>query len=447
MIDSWYDPQVEFQEVAVTLNGERTWKVHGPDLNGVYGSLMGVGGLEATIRERDGYSVGVISDGLGNCVGTVVNGQFRPATTVLSSYGPLQGFDAPKLSVNVPLAEATLWRSKRIDPTGFYYFGARYLDPVAGKWLSPDPLGHSVSLSLYDYCANDPVNCVDPDGRQAWQITPVQAWYDPSVRNMINSPEYQRGFQIGMAQGAWLGTKLTIAVGVGIYTGGAAAPLLANLGASTPYVVIGSGMVGGFSGDIAVQTVEHVTGERQEYSGTQMGVSTLLGGGIGYGVNRVLSPRLMSGQMGNAEIGALAEQRVAQQLGENIRGQQVRFRTPDPSASPRGDFVIDDASSASGLKVIEVKPVGNDLSYAQTWGYPYIQGGRATPYGSAARQAGLALDEALAPTPVEVWRYHPYELLPFSPGLGGGIGAAAGTSLGGVTYLHVDSTGKYIKHR
>jgi uncharacterized protein RhaS with RHS repeats len=43
--------------------------------------------------------------------------------------------------------------------------GARYYEPKSGRFLSPDPLGHSSSLSLYDYCNSDPVNGLDPDGR------------------------------------------------------------------------------------------------------------------------------------------------------------------------------------------------------------------------------------------------------------------------------------------
>ena len=34
-----------------------------------------------------------------------------------------------------------------------------------GRFLSPDPLGHAASMSLYDYCAGDPVNGLDPTGR------------------------------------------------------------------------------------------------------------------------------------------------------------------------------------------------------------------------------------------------------------------------------------------
>ena len=75
--------------------------------------------------------------------------------------------------------------------TGLYYFGARYLDPKTGRWLSGDPaLGeylpsapvseearkrngnlpgmggvfNYVNLHVYHYAGNNPVKYVDPDG-------------------------------------------------------------------------------------------------------------------------------------------------------------------------------------------------------------------------------------------------------------------------------------------
>ena len=36
-----------------------------------------------------------------------------------------------------------------------------------GRFISPDPLGHAASMSLYDYANGDPVNFVDPTGRRA----------------------------------------------------------------------------------------------------------------------------------------------------------------------------------------------------------------------------------------------------------------------------------------
>jgi len=35
------------------------------------------------------------------------------------------------------------------------------------RFISPDPLGHGASMSLYDYANGDPVNGLDPDGRLA----------------------------------------------------------------------------------------------------------------------------------------------------------------------------------------------------------------------------------------------------------------------------------------
>ena len=40
-------------------------------------------------------------------------------------------------------------------------------DAALGGRVSPDPLGHAASMSLYDYAAGDPVNRLDPDGRCA----------------------------------------------------------------------------------------------------------------------------------------------------------------------------------------------------------------------------------------------------------------------------------------
>ena len=52
------------------------------------------------------------------------------------------------------------------DETGLYYFGARYYDPKISIWLSVDPLSEKYpGRSPYEYCASNPINLVDPDGR------------------------------------------------------------------------------------------------------------------------------------------------------------------------------------------------------------------------------------------------------------------------------------------
>jgi len=169
-LDSYYDPQVEFLEVGVAIDGARTWKVYGPDRNGRYGSLQGIGGLEAVIDESSGAATALVNDAFGNVVGAVNGSPLTWNPARVGSYGVLPGSIALPLDTTTPLATATLWRSQRIDPTGLYYMGARYYEPNSGRFVSPDPLGHGTSMSLYDYAAGDPCNGLDPDGRVATQV-------------------------------------------------------------------------------------------------------------------------------------------------------------------------------------------------------------------------------------------------------------------------------------
>ena len=76
----------------------------------------------------------------------------------------------------MPMAESTNPTANRYKYTGkellsdhgvnIMDYGARFYDPVTGIWLSPDP--HSADyapISHYIMCAGDPINYIDPDGR------------------------------------------------------------------------------------------------------------------------------------------------------------------------------------------------------------------------------------------------------------------------------------------
>jgi RHS repeat-associated protein len=163
-LDSYFDPQVEFGEVGVGVNGQRTWKVLGPDLDGDYGSLQGVGGLEATVQESSGLTTPVLDDYFGNVLATI-SSKVRWSPVRVGGYGPVLGYQSSTLTANTPLADTLVWRSRSIDPSGFYNLGARYYDPIAGHFLSPDPLGHAASMDLHSFCDGDPINQFDPTGR------------------------------------------------------------------------------------------------------------------------------------------------------------------------------------------------------------------------------------------------------------------------------------------
>ncbi|KFF09179.1 SpvB/TcaC N-terminal domain-containing protein [Chryseobacterium luteum] len=59
------------------------------------------------------------------------------------------------------------FNGKELDAeTGYYYYGARYYNPRVSLWLNVDPLAEKYpSLSPYIYVANNPINAIDPDGR------------------------------------------------------------------------------------------------------------------------------------------------------------------------------------------------------------------------------------------------------------------------------------------
>jgi len=69
--------------------------------------------------------------------------------------------------------------------TGLYYFGARYLEPMIGRFISPDPVGavglktgkvdhtsllNPQRLNRYSYSLNNPYKYVDPDGKWPYWI-------------------------------------------------------------------------------------------------------------------------------------------------------------------------------------------------------------------------------------------------------------------------------------
>jgi RHS repeat-associated protein len=180
---SIYDPQVKFLEIGVNVNGVWAYKVYGPDLNGVNGGLQGTGGLEATIMNGTGTATGVINDAFGNGVATISGGSVTWNPTHVGGYGPLPDSSAQPLTDATQLAQDTVWRSRRIDPTGFYYLGSRYYEPTSGRFLSPDPKGQAASMSLYDFCNGDPVNFFDPWGLSG-MTTQQQIQQATTIRNM-----------------------------------------------------------------------------------------------------------------------------------------------------------------------------------------------------------------------------------------------------------------------
>ena len=59
------------------------------------------------------------------------------------------------------------FNGKELDEeTGLYYYGARYMNPRLSIWYGCDPLQEKYpNISTYSYCAVNPVNAIDSDGK------------------------------------------------------------------------------------------------------------------------------------------------------------------------------------------------------------------------------------------------------------------------------------------
>lgn len=95
------------------------------------------------------------------------------------------------------------------DDTGLYYYGARYYDPVIGRFISPDTIVQAPqdpqTLNRYAYCRNNPLKYVDPTGHgffsKFWK-TIVGA----VVGAIVGVLTYGAGFSL-MAAGFWGGAS------------------------------------------------------------------------------------------------------------------------------------------------------------------------------------------------------------------------------------------------
>lgn len=100
------------------------------------------------------------------------------------------------------------------DPSGLYYYRARYYDPDTRRFLTEDPIGFEGGINLYAYAGNNPLRFNDPMGLVAPDILLDAAFIGADVGAI-----YSQGLNLGT------GTALALDVV------GAAVPFATGLGA------------------------------------------------------------------------------------------------------------------------------------------------------------------------------------------------------------------------
>ncbi len=104
-----------------------------------------------------------LSDHLGNSRVNFDTGTGGPRQVQTDDYYPF-GFEISHSVIGTK--NEYLYNKKELQENiGLYDYGARYYDPVIGKWTSPDPLAElGRRWSPYTYGKDNPIIMVDPDG-------------------------------------------------------------------------------------------------------------------------------------------------------------------------------------------------------------------------------------------------------------------------------------------
>lgn len=147
-----YDNEDIVQETFIKADSttETTYYTHGPGID------------EPLAMERNGAYYYYHADGLGS-ITAITNA----SKAVVQSY-TYDSFGVPKPSTS--FRNAYTFTSREWDSeTGMYFYRARYYDPMAGRFISKDPIGFAGGdMNLYGYVWNKPMDLIDPYGNCPW---------------------------------------------------------------------------------------------------------------------------------------------------------------------------------------------------------------------------------------------------------------------------------------
>lgn len=188
-VNSYFDPQAEFLELGVSTPNQSVWKLYG-------------GGELAGTSPYLNQFYPTIADARGNIVGEITNGIVSWNPSRPTGYGAVPGYRPAAFGSGVDVAQASAWHGCEVDITGYYQRGHRTYDPVAGRWLSFDPLWNDADPNGFTYCGGDPVNFDDPDGlfgKQAFQNANVNPYASElrAAANVLDAYSSSTGSSIG----------------------------------------------------------------------------------------------------------------------------------------------------------------------------------------------------------------------------------------------------------
>lgn len=116
------------------------------------------------LKDHEG-NIRVVADGNGN-------------KEQVNHYYPFGSLFTEGMNANMQPYKYNGKELERMNGIDWYNYGARHYDATIGRWMTLDPLCEKYySISPYAYCANNPINAIDLDGKD------IVIWYKNSHGN------------------------------------------------------------------------------------------------------------------------------------------------------------------------------------------------------------------------------------------------------------------------
>ena len=129
-----------------------------------------------------------LRDHLGN-VRVVFTGGFLGDIEQRNDYYPSGALMATSTGGSVQPYKYNGKELDRMNGLDWYDYGARHMDGALGRFTTMDPMCEKYyGISPYAYCANNPVNLVDPDGRDWYQTNNGDIYWSEDVTSEDNTP-------------------------------------------------------------------------------------------------------------------------------------------------------------------------------------------------------------------------------------------------------------------
>lgn len=122
----------------------------------------GAGTDEPLVGQRQPLIFYYEADGLGSVTSLTDSTGAVAATYTYDSFGFMTNSTGSATN-------ALRYTARHFDSaTGLYYDRARYYDPIAGRFISEDPIGFDAGPNFYSYTLNNPLRFADPLGTDVW---------------------------------------------------------------------------------------------------------------------------------------------------------------------------------------------------------------------------------------------------------------------------------------